>query len=121
MLKLGFYGLVKFCFGFFSKSLFFVAAPILTFAFIGAIVAGFSTYNQLDLKKIIAYSSVAHMNMAIFGYFVLSGTAFQAALFINLSHAIVSAGLFSLVGVLQDRVKTRNLAEISGLSTVMPV
>ena len=121
MLKLGFFGLIKYCIGLFPGALFLVAPFVLSLALIGSFAATLATYHQIDVKKIIAYSSVVHMNLSLFGYLTLSSTALQAAIFMNFSHAIISAGLFSSVGVLQDRVGTRMLPELCGLSKSLPI
>jgi NADH:ubiquinone oxidoreductase subunit 4 (subunit M) len=115
MLKLGFFGIVRFCLSFFPSITMSVAPFILGFCFIGAISTSFSMYKQLDIKKIIAYSSVVHMNIAIFGYFCGSHTGIEGALLFSFSHGVSSAGLFCAVGFLHDKLKTRNLMEISGL------
>jgi len=121
LLKLGFYGVVKYCLGLFGGALFGVGPILLTLALVGAFATALSTYRQLDLKKIIAYSSVVHMNLSLFGYLTLSAVALQAALFLNLSHALISAGLFNAVGLLQERSRSRNLLELAGLGTVLPL
>ena len=120
MLKIGFFGIFKYCFGLCMQVIFSVAPVIVCCALIGSLSTALSTYRQLDIKKIIAYSSVVHMNIAVIGFFVLSATAIEATLFMNFSHAIISAGLFYAVGILQDRIKTRSIIEIAGLWTIMP-
>jgi NADH:ubiquinone oxidoreductase subunit 4 (subunit M) len=77
-------------------------------------------YAQLDIKKIIAYSSVVHMNISIFGFFCGSQTAMEGALLFSFSHGISSAGLFCAIGYLYEKLKTRNILEISGLFIFMP-
>lgn len=121
LLKLGFYGIIKYCLLLFVESLFGLSPFLLTFAFIGAFTTSLSTYKQVDIKKIIAYSSVVHMNISLFGYFTISSLAIEAALFLTFSHALISAGLFCLIGILQDRTRTRNIFELSGLSNIMPI
>lgn len=120
LLKLGFYGLVRFCFGLFPGAALAVAPLLLTAAMVGCFATALVAFRQVDVKKIVAYWSVLHMNACLFGFFALSAVAAQAALFLNLAHALISAGLFCAVGVLQDRLKTRSLLEISGLWSVMP-
>lgn len=120
MLKLGFYGIIKFCIGFFAVITLKVSAYIFTCAILGSIATSFAMYKQLDIKKVIAYSSVVHMNIAICGFFSCSQTATAGALLFSFSHALSSAGLFCAVGYLHDKLKTRNLLEISGLCVYMP-
>lgn len=120
MLKLGFFGIVKYCFGFFPQVMFAVAPIIVSCSLIGAFITALTTYRQLDVKKIIAYSSIVHMNIAVLGYFSMSSLAVHASLFMNFSHAVTSVGLFYAIGILQDKIKTRNLLEVCGLWDVMP-
>ena len=121
LLKLGFYGLLQYCLGLWGGALFGVAPLLLTLALVGATAAALATYRQLDLKKVIAYSSVVHMNLALFGYLTLAPAALAAALFLNFGHAVVSAGLFGAVGLLQERSRSRHLLELSGLAAVLPL
>jgi len=119
LLKLVFFGiffLMPIC-----GNIFWLTAPfVLATALVGAALTAASSYRQPDLKKVIAYSSVVHMNLALCGYFVFSPVALQGALFLNLSHGIISAGLFSAVGLLQERNSSRSLLELSGLGLSMP-
>jgi NADH-quinone oxidoreductase subunit M len=121
LLKLGFFGLLQYCLGLWGAALFGVAPLLLTLALVGATATALATYRQLDLKKVIAYSSVVHMNLALFGYLTLAPSALAAALFLNFGHAVVSAGLFGAVGLLQDRSRSRHLLELSGLAAVLPL
>jgi proton-translocating NADH-quinone oxidoreductase chain M len=120
LLKVGFYGLLRCCLGLCGGAAAGLAPYLLTPALVGATIASLSAYRQLDLKKIIAYSSVVHMNLSLMGCFCLSSTALSAALLLNFGHAVVSAGLFAAVGALENRTRTRNLLELSGLDGVMP-
>lgn len=121
LLKVGLYGLLRCCLELCGGATLGLAPYLLTAAVVGALVTSLSAYRQLDLKKIIAYSSVVHMNLSLVGCFCLSSTALEATLFLNFGHAVVSAGLFAAVGVLQDRSRTRNLLELSGLDRAMPL
>lgn len=75
---------------------------------------------QTDIKKLIAYSSVAHMGLVTLGLFTLNQQGMEGAIFQMLSHGVVSAALFLCVGVIYDRVHTREIAAYGGLSSVMP-
>jgi NADH:ubiquinone oxidoreductase subunit 4 (subunit M) len=75
---------------------------------------------QIDLKRIIAYSSIAHMNYALFGLFTNSLEGYAGGLFLMLSHGFTSSALFFLVGFLYDRFHSRLLFYYSGLSIIMP-
>ena len=80
----------------------------------------FSRIRQIDLKKIIAYSSVAHMNFALLGLFVNNSLGIEGSLYLMLGHGVVSSALFLCIGVLYDRYHTRNILYYGGLVTVMP-
>ena len=75
---------------------------------------------QTDMKKLIAYSSVAHMGVVMIGIFTFNAQGIQGALFQMLSHGIVSAALFLCVGVVYDRMHTREIARYGGLAQRMP-
>ena|ERR1700761_9444460 len=77
--------------------------------------------RQLDLKCIVAYSSISHMNSAILGFMTLKSYGILGGILIMLSHGITSAGLFVLIGVLYDRYHTRLLPYYGGLSSIMPM
>jgi NADH-quinone oxidoreductase subunit M len=76
---------------------------------------------QTDMKKLIAYSSVAHMGVVVIGIFTFNAQGIQGALFQMLSHGIVSAALFLCVGVVYDRMHTREISAYGGLVNIMPI
>lgn len=121
LLKVGLYGVLRCCLELCAGATLGLAPYLLTLALVGALITSLSAYRQLDLKKIIAYSSVVHMNLSLMGCFCLSSTALSGTLYLNFGHAVVSAGLFAAVGVLQDRTRTRSLLELSGLDRSMPL
>jgi NADH:ubiquinone oxidoreductase subunit 4 (subunit M) len=88
---------------------------------IGVVYGSLTTLYQIDLKKIIAYSSVAHMNLTVVGVFSLNHYGLQGSVFMMLGHGIISSGLFFLVGVLYDRHHTRSVFYYGGLAQVMPL
>jgi NADH:ubiquinone oxidoreductase subunit 4 (subunit M) len=90
-------------------------------ATISVIYASLTTIRQSDLKRIIAYSSVAHMNLIVLGLFSLSYQGIDGAIYLMIGHGIVSSALFFCVGVLYDRYHTRSLRHYSGLVQVMPL
>jgi NADH:ubiquinone oxidoreductase subunit 4 (subunit M) len=87
----------------------------------GVVFCSMSAVVQLDLKKLIAYSSVAHMNLVLLGIFSLNLQGIQGSLFLMIAHGLVSSGLFFLVGFLYDRHHTRVITYYSGLSQTMPI
>jgi NADH-quinone oxidoreductase subunit M len=76
---------------------------------------------QTDLKRIIAYSSIAHMNLVVLGIFCWNSLGLQGSVFQMISHGLTSAGLFFLVGFLYDRYHTRDISYYGGLAMVMPL
>jgi len=90
-----------------------------TMSVVAIIYTSFTTIRQVDLKKIIAYSSVAHMNVVTIGLFSLNSIGIEGSLLLMLSHGIVSPALFLCVGVLYDRHKTRLCVRSSHFRTVM--
>lgn len=121
LLKMGGYAMVRFML---DLSLFFCwyYAPIIqTICIIGIIYASMSTIVQIDLKKIIAYSSVAHMSFVTLGIFSFHEEGILGSIFLMLGHGIVSSGLFICVGILYDRYHTRLLKYYGGLTYTMPL
>jgi NADH-quinone oxidoreductase subunit M len=94
---------------------------VATLTICGVIFCSITAVVQLDLKKLIAYSSVAHMNLVLLGIFSLNFQGIQGSLFLMLAHGLVSSGLFFLVGFLYDRHHTRVITYYSGLVQTMPV
>jgi NADH-quinone oxidoreductase subunit M len=90
-------------------------------ATVSVIYASLSTIVQSDLKRIIAYSSVAHMNLIVLGLFSLSHQGIDGAIYLMISHGIVSSALFFCIGILYDRFHTRLLVKFSGLVEIMPI
>jgi len=121
MLKLGGYGFLRFTLTMFPFACQQYNFVISTLAIIGIIYASWSTMIQNDVKRIIAYSSIAHMNLGVLGLFSNTAAGINGAFYLMLGHGIVSAGLFFCVGILYERHKTRLLDYFGGLTLVMPV
>lgn len=94
---------------------------IFTLSLIGVIYASITTLRQTDLKRIVAYSSVAHMGIVTMGIFALTTQGIEGAIFIQLAHGIVSSGLFIAVVLLYERYHTRTLRYYSGIAITMPL
>ena len=120
MLKLGTYGLIRFCIPLFPEGTLYFSSIVSTLAIIGVIYTCLTAIRQIDLKKIIAYSSVGHINVVLLG--IISGTseALQGAIFQRLSHGIVSGALFFSVGALYIRYSVRSLKYFGGLAHFYP-
>jgi proton-translocating NADH-quinone oxidoreductase chain M len=121
LLKLGSYGLIRFSIPLFPKATFFFTPLVLIFCLISIIYASLTAIRQTDLKRIIAYASVAHMNMIIIGLFSLNIEGIEGSLLQMLSHSIVSSALFLCIGILYDRYHSRYLSYYSGLAHTMPI
>lgn len=105
----------------FSEATVFYLPLVDTFAIISIVYASLTTIRQVDLKRIIAYSSVAHMNLVVLGLFSGSSQGISGAVFLMIAHGVVSSGLFFLVGVLYDKYHTRLLFYYGGLVQTMPI
>jgi proton-translocating NADH-quinone oxidoreductase chain M len=121
LLKMGTYGLIRFSLVFFPEGSLFFTPLVFTMSIFAVIYTSLTTLRQIDLKKIIAYSSVAHMGFVTMGIFSLNLLGLQGSLFIMLSHGFISSGLFFCIGVLYDRHHTRLIKYYTGLTQVMPV
>nr|WRW54373.1 NADH dehydrogenase subunit 4 [Citrus reticulata] len=107
LLKLGTYGFLRFSIPMFPEATLCFTPFIYTLSAIAIIYTSLTTLRQIDLKKIIAYSSVAHMNLVTIGMFSLNIQGIGGSILLMLSHGLVSSALFLCVGVLYDRHKTR--------------
>jgi len=121
LLKLGGYGFVRVLLPIFSEATVFYLPLVDTFALVSIVYASLTTIRQVDLKRIIAYSSVAHMNLVVLGIFSGNIQGIAGAIFLMIAHGIVSSGLFFLVGVLYDKYHTRLLFYYGGLVQTMPL
>jgi len=121
LLKLGGYGFIRILLPIFSEVTVFYLPLVDTFALVSIIYGSLTTIRQVDLKRIIAYSSVAHMNLVVLGLFSGNIQGVSGAVFLMVAHGIVSSGLFFLVGVLYDKYNTRLLFYYGGLIQVMPL
>lgn len=121
LLKLGTYGIIRFMIPLFPYAMLYFTPLIFTICIISIIYAAATTIRQIDLKKIIAYSSVVHMNFALLGIFTNTSYGIEGSLFFMLGHGIVSSGLFLCIGILYDRYHTRNILYYGGLVQTMPL
>lgn len=121
MLKLGTYGFLRFSIPLFPYASIYFTPLVYTMSCIAIIYTSLTTIRQVDLKKIIAYSSVAHMNFVTLGLFSLNAQGIEGSIMLMLSHGIVSPALFLLVGALYDRHKTRLLRYYGGAARNMPI
>lgn len=121
LLKLGGYGFLRFSLPMFPDASEFFAPLMFTLSVIAIIYTSLVALMQEDIKKLIAYSSVAHMGFVTMGMFTLTQEGVQGAVFQMISHGLVSGALFLCVGVVYDRMHTREIAAYGGLVNRMPV
>ncbi len=120
LLKMGAYGFLRFSLPMLPQASQQFAPMMFTLGVVAVIYTSLVALAQTDMKKLIAYSSVAHMGVVVIGIFTFNAQGLQGALFQMLSHGIVSAALFLCVGVIYDRIHTRDIARYGGLATRMP-
>jgi len=121
LLKLGGYGLLRFSIPLFPNASLSLAPLVFWMSIIAIIVTSLIAYRQNDMKKLIAYSSVAHMGFVTMGIFAMNVQGVQGSIFQMLSHGVVSGALFFCVGVVYDRMHTREISFYGGLAKQMPV
>jgi proton-translocating NADH-quinone oxidoreductase chain M len=121
LLKLGSYGMLRFLIPVFVLGTYFYLPLIYTFCILAIVYGSLTTLHQVDLKKIIAYSSVVHMNFALLGLFAFNIEGIQGSIYLMLSHGVVSGALFLCIGCLYDRYHTRILKYYGGLVVTMPI
>lgn len=121
LLKLGSYGFFRFLVYALPQASYYFAPLVFSLAILSIIFCSLTAIRCLDLKKIIAYSSVAHMNFAILGLFSNTVYGLHGALLLFLGHGLISSALFFLIGVLYDTYGTRSLYYFSGMSQLSPV
>ena len=120
LLKMGGYGFIRFSLPMFPHASEFFAPLIFALSIIAVIYTSFVALAQSDMKKLIAYSSVAHMGFVTIGIFTLTEQGIAGAMFQMISHGLVSAALFFCVGVVYDRLHTRDISAYGGVAAVMP-
>ena len=120
LLKMAGYGFIRFSIGFFPDASEFFAPFIFSLSVIAIIVTSLIALVQEDIKKLIAYSSVAHMGFVTLGIFTFTVQGIEGGIIQMISHGIVSAALFLCVGVVYDRLHTREIARYGGLVSKMP-
>ena len=120
LLKMGGYGFIRFSLPMFPHASEFFAPLIFALSIIAVIYTSLVALAQSDMKKLIAYSSVAHMGFVTIGIFSLTEQGIAGAMFQMISHGLVSAALFFCVGVVYDRLHTRDISAYGGVAAVMP-
>jgi NADH-quinone oxidoreductase subunit M len=120
LLKMGTYGMIRFCLPLFPMASKKFATPIAVLAIIGIIYGALVALVQPNLKKLVAYSSVSHLGFVVLGIFAFYPISMQGAVFQMLAHGVSTGGLFLVVGMLYDRRHTFEMSQFGGLATPMP-
>jgi len=121
LLKLGTYGFLRFSLPLLPEASLYFTPFIFALSILGVIYASLTAIRQTDLKRIIAYTSVAHMNLVMIGLFSFNIVGLEGAILQSLSHGFVSSALFLIIGVVYDRHHTRMVKYYSGLVHTMPL
>lgn len=121
LLKLGTYGLLRFSIPLFPHATYYFTPFVGTLALCGIIYASLTAIRQIDVKRIIAYSSVAHMNLVVLGIISNNVQGIEGSILQMISHGLVSSGLFLCIGVIYDRTHTRSIKHYGGLVVTMPL
>lgn len=120
LIKLGAYGFIRFSLPFFPDASKFFAPMVLVLSVVAIIYASLVALMQKDMKKMIAYSSVAHMGFVTMGIFSFTRQGIDGAIMQMISHGLVSAALFVCVGVIYDRLHTKQIKDLGGIAEKMP-
>jgi NADH-quinone oxidoreductase subunit M len=120
LLKMGGYGFIRFCLSLFPEASQFFAPYIIFLSVIGIIWASLIAFAQSDIKRLIAYSSIAHMGIVTLGIFSFRINALVGSVVQMISHGLVSSALFFSVGMLYDRFHTREINNFGGILKIMP-
>ena len=120
LLKMGSYGFLRFCLPITPAASDYFAPLMITLAIISIIVGSFLALSQTDMKKLIAYSSVAHMGFVMLGIFVFAFRGIEGAIMHMVNHGIITGALFLLVGLIYERSHSRNLSDNMGVSKDLP-
>ena len=121
LLKMGGYGFIRFSLGMLPEASEFFAPLIMTLSIIAVVYTSLVAIAQTDIKKLIAYSSVAHMGLVTIGIFIVNSQGLEGAMIQMISHGVVSGALFLCVGVIYDRMHTREINFYGGLVNRMPI
>jgi NADH-quinone oxidoreductase subunit M len=121
LLKLGVFGFLRFLIPMFPLASAYFSPIVFVLCSFGVVFGSLIAIRQSDLKRVIAYSSVAHMNLIVMGIFSLTFQGFEGVIIQSLAHGFVSSALFFCIGMLYERFHTRTISHISGLTVLMPV
>jgi NADH-quinone oxidoreductase subunit M len=121
MLKVGAYGFLRFSLPIVPDASHRLAGVMIALSLIAVVYIGLVALAQTDMKKLVAYSSISHMGFVTLGLFIFNSYGMEGALLQMISHGFVAGALFLCIGVLYDRMHSRNIADYGGVANTMPV
>jgi NADH-quinone oxidoreductase subunit M len=121
LLKVGAYGFIRFSMPIVPDASHYLAGVMIALSLIAVVYIGLVALAQTDMKKLVAYSSISHMGFVTLGFFIFNAYGMEGALLQMISHGFISGALFLCIGVLYDRMHTRNIADYGGVANKMPV
>jgi NADH-quinone oxidoreductase subunit M len=121
LLKMGGYGFLRFSLPIVPDASQYLAGMMIALSLIAIVYIGLVALIQADMKKLIAYSSVAHMGFVTLGFFLFNAYGLEGAMVQMISHGFISAAMFLCIGVMYDRLHSRQIADYGGLANRMPV
>jgi NADH-quinone oxidoreductase subunit M len=121
LLKMGTYGFLRFCLPIAPDAAHHFMPWMLGLSVVAIIYGGFAALAQSDLKKLVAYSSVGHMGFATLGIFVLNKSGIEGSILVMINHGVTTGALFIAVGIIYERLHTRELDQTAGLGKFMPI
>jgi NADH-quinone oxidoreductase subunit M len=121
LLKMGTYGFLRFSLPITPYATQLFTPYVLCLSVVAIIYGGFTALAQTDLKKLVAYSSVAHMGFATLGIFALNPLGIKGAVLVMINHGVTTGALFIVVGIIYERLHTRDLGQAAGIGKAMPI
>lgn len=121
LLKMGGYGFLRFSLPIVPDASQYLATMMIVLSLIGVVYIGIVALMQVDMKKLIAYSSVAHMGFVTLGFFLFNAYGLEGAMVQMISHGFISGAMFLCVGVLYDRLHSRQISDYGGVANKMPI
>jgi NADH-quinone oxidoreductase subunit M len=121
LLKMGTYGFLRFCLPITPEATHIFMPYVLGLSVIAITYGGIAALAQSDLKKLVAYSSVSHMGFATLGIFVLNQQGIEGSILVMLNHGVTTGALFIAVGIIYERLHTRELSQAAGIGKAMPI
>ncbi|HYG34844.1 MAG TPA: NADH-quinone oxidoreductase subunit M, partial [Clostridia bacterium] len=121
LLKMGTYGFLRFSLPLAPHATQIFTPAILWLSVAAIVYGGLTALAQTDLKKLVAYSSVAHMGFATLGIFALNKAGLEGAVLVMINHGVTTGALFIIVGIIYERLHSRDLGKAAGMGKVMPI